>query len=84
MLLGGKRIFALHGHTRQVKYGLQMLAEAAKEKQADLVLYGHTHMPKVDYIDGIYYLCPGSIRQGSYGLADITDSGEIACWTANL
>lgn len=84
VLLGGKRIFALHGHTRQVKYGLQMLEEAAKAKQADLVLYGHTHIPKVDYIDGIYYLCPGSIRQGAYGLADITDNGEIACWTANL
>ena len=35
VLLGGKRIFALHGHTRQVKHGLQTLAEAAKAKQAD-------------------------------------------------
>lgn len=82
--LGGKRIFALHGHTRCVKYGLEELAEAAKAKQADLVLYGHTHVPQHDCIDGVDYLCPGSIRAGDYGLVDITDSGQIACWTAKL
>lgn len=82
--LGGKRIFALHGHTRQVKYGLQMLKEVAIEKQVNIVLYGHTHVPKVEYTGGIYYMCPGSIRSGSYGIVDITDKGEIACFTAKL
>lgn len=82
--LGGKRIFALHGHTRFVKHGLQGLLDAVQENQADIVLYGHTHIPKVDYIDGVYYMCPGSIRQGSYGIVEITDRGEIACFTANL
>lgn len=84
VLLGGKRIFALHGHTRFVKYGLQSLADAAKEKQADLVLYGHTHIPRHDCIDSMEFLCPGSIRAGDYGLVDITDNGQIACWTAKL
>lgn len=82
--LGGKRIFALHGHTRYVKHGLQMLKEAAVQKHADIVLYGHTHIPKVEYEDGVYYMCPGSIRSGSYGIVDITDKGEVACFTANL
>lgn len=82
--LGGKRIFALHGHTQMVKHGMQMLQETAEAKQADLVLYGHTHIPKVEYKNGIYYLCPGSIRQGAYGLVDITDDGSLACWTAVL
>ncbi len=82
--LYGKRIFALHGHTRFVKYGLQGLLDAVRENQADIVLYGHTHIPKVDYADGVYYMCPGSIRQGSYGIVEITQQGEIACFTASL
>lgn len=84
VLLGGKRIFALHGHTRFVKHGLEALTDAAKEKHADLVLYGHTHTPRYDCIDGMDFLCPGSIRAGDYGLVDITDNGQIACWTAKL
>ncbi len=82
--LGGKRFFALHGHTRFVKHGLQALLEAAQEKNADIAIYGHTHIPRVDYVDGIYLLCPGSIRQGAYGIVDITDKGEIFCFTASL
>lgn len=82
--LGGKRFFALHGHTRAVKSGLQMLSEAAHEKNADIVLYGHTHIPRAERIDGIWFLCPGSIRNGAYGIADITDKGEVLCFTANL
>lgn len=82
--LGGKRIFALHGHTRFVKHGLQDLMAAAKEQQADVAVYGHTHTARVDYVDGIYYLCPGSIRAGEYGIIDIPPTGGIACFTAKL
>lgn len=82
--LSGKRFFALHGHTRFVKYGMEALLDAAHEKEADIVLYGHTHIPRAERIDGIYFLCPGSIRDGSYGIVDITDKGEVLCFTANL
>ena len=82
--LGGKRIFALHGHTRLVKYGLQDLVSEAKARKADVAIYGHTHVARVDYIDGIYFMCPGSVRGGDYGMIDITDKGEIACLTASL
>ena len=82
--LGGKRIFALHGHTRLVKYGLQDLVSEAKARKANVAIYGHTHIARVDYIDGIYFMCPGSVRGGDYGMIDITDKGEIACLTASL
>ena len=32
-----------------------------EQHPADLALYGHTHQPKVDSLDGCLYLCPGSI-----------------------
>ena len=80
---GGKTVFILHGHTRGVKHGTEELLCAAKEKCADIVLYGHTHIPKSEYIDNMYVMCPGSIRDGSYGIVDITDNG-ILCYTADL
>ncbi len=84
VLLGGKRILALHGHTRFVKHGFEMLEEEAERLHADLVLHGHTHIPRTAYKNGIYYLCPGSVHAGDYGMADITDKGEILCITAKL
>lgn len=78
-----KTVFILHGHTRGVKHGAEELLCAAKEKCADIVLYGHTHIPKSEYIDNMYVMCPGSIRDGSYGIVDITDNG-ILCYTADL
>lgn len=82
--LGGKRILALHGHTRYVKYDMQGLIDAAREQKADIVLYGHTHVPKIERIDGVYYMCPGSVRGGAYGMLDITDKGEIMCIEAKV
>lgn len=82
-VLGGKTIYALHGHTKFVKYGTERLIEAAKKRRADVVLYGHTHKAKAFYEEGLYLLCPGSIRNGDYGLVDITEGG-VFCGTANL
>ncbi len=82
--LFGKRIFALHGHTRFVKHGFSMLEEEAASRRADLVLYGHTHVPRTAYENGVHYLCPGSVHAGDYGLVDITDDGQIICITAKL
>ena len=31
------------------------------------MLYGHTHVPRIDYIAGRYYLNPGSLRQPAEG-----------------
>lgn len=79
LLLGGKRIFACHGHTYGVKHSLSALMEQAARCQADVVLFGHTHMPLEQYQDGVYYLNPGSLRYtGSYGIVDITPAGIVA------
>ncbi len=39
----GKRIFATHGYAQYVKQGLTSLYFAAREKNADIALFGHTH-----------------------------------------
>ena len=47
--LEGYKILIMHGHTRSVKYGINEAATCAAESGADLLLYGHTHLP-VNYV----------------------------------
>lgn len=58
--LAGKKIFITHGHQYNVKYNLQNLFYRASELAADIVIYGHTHMSNIEYIDNICFLNPGS------------------------
>ncbi len=78
--LGGKRIIFTHGHNFSVKSGTTILQAMTKKAGADIVLYGHTHIAKISYEDGIYLINPGSIahsREGnnSYAVIDIEESG---------
>ena len=49
----GFRFFALHGHTRGVKSGTDRAIYAAMSREADVLLYGHTHIPEERYIPEI-------------------------------
>lgn len=73
------KIFYTHGHKYNVKYGLYDLAQEARRRQADVVLFGHTHVPYADYDDGLYLMNPGSLStyDGSYGLLDLTPQGIV-------
>lgn len=83
--LGGVRILMMHGHTRGVKYGGMNAYYAAREMGADVLLYGHTHRPTVDYDGTLYTMNPGSIRYtGTYGVLMI-ENGKVAdCGTRCL
>ena len=67
--LDGFRVLMLHGHTKNVKHGTGVLEYYAREKEVDLVLYGHTHSRDIRRIDGekrFYIFNPGSIGASSY------------------
>lgn len=80
----GVSFYALHGHTRGVKFSMTNALYAAEEKGADVILFGHTHKPVDTYIpQGEYNLSkpvhvfnPGSLASYSYGLCIIQD-GEF-------
>lgn len=74
----GVRIYITHGHKEHVKYGNEILLQKAKMYNCSLVLYGHTHRAKYEYVDGIHLFCPGALKYEEYGVADITDNG-IMC-----
>lgn len=83
LLLGGKRILAVHGHLLHVKYGLYEAMQVAKDRGVDILLHGHTHQAYTDYRDGLYMMCPGALCSEEYGFIDITDGG-VLCRTWHL
>lgn len=79
--LGGVRILAMHGHTRSVKSGIDGAMLAAEQKEADILLFGHTHSPINKYFpEGreyeygklskpLYVFNPGSLQRSEDGRA---------------
>ncbi len=70
----GKLIFAAHGHVYNVKSGYTRICYAAMEADADILLFGHTHIPHRDTGLGMEIMNPGSIGRGarpSYGIINI-------------
>lgn len=71
----GVRIYATHGYVEKVKYGTELLKQYAKDNNAAIALYGHTHLADTTYSDGIWIVNPGSIRMGEYAVIDIEPNG---------
>lgn len=78
----GKRIFCCHGHRYGVNFGIETLVGAAVKNECSIALYGHTHVPKIETLNGVQIMNPGSLtlpRGGSertFGVIEISDSGE--------
>ena len=84
-LLSGKKIYALHGHTKGVKYSTDLLQREAANNGADVIVYGHTHIPRVEYMSGVYFMCPGAAYRGEYGIIDVDEKTQtVLCYTVNL
>lgn len=69
----GVRFYACHGHAWHVKYGLDRLWYAARECEAQVALYGHTHRADVELERGMYLVNPGAVCERYRGIpyADI-------------
>jgi putative phosphoesterase len=55
----GRSFFLSHGHLSGVSQDLSILASVAQG--ADAALYGHTHVPGWEEINGVLVLNPGSV-----------------------
>ena len=65
------KIFYCHGHAYGVRSERLSLALEAKRRGCRLALYGHTHLPRIEEIEGVTLVNPGSLRKnvgegGSY------------------
>lgn len=77
-------IFMTHGHEYLVGSGLSKLYDSAVACGAELVVYGHTHVPHIERRGSLTFLNPGSLTRArgmfgnSYAVVDIND-GEVEC-----
>lgn len=78
----GHRILLTHGHAYGVKGGLGALIASAERQEADLVLFGHTHLRHEEYLaereKPLRLFNPGSISlpwegKPSYGIVTLRD-----------
>lgn len=72
---GDKCIFLTHGHRYNVKSGVYSLYLAAREKGADICIFGHTHMKFKEAEGDVILFNPGSARK-SCGILEVCD-GEV-------
>lgn len=86
--IGNYKIFITHGHLFSVKESTVDLCRQASMLGADIVLYGHTHIPHLEYIKGgsswginkdITIFNPGSLDgyDGSFGNLSISKQGFL-------
>ncbi len=74
-VFSGVRTLLTHGHNYRVKHSLFRLALRAREAEAALVLYGHTHIPAVDMAQGALLVNPGALMNGRYAVVEFRETG---------
>lgn len=57
----GVRIMVSHGHEYGVKTGYQRIVYAAREKEAQVICFGHTHVPLISRQGGLLLINPGAL-----------------------
>ncbi|HEX3032814.1 MAG TPA: metallophosphoesterase [Bacillota bacterium] len=79
------KILLLHGHQYGVKGSLNSLVYRAQELGADIVVFGHTHIPEIEREDGILIFNPGSAARPrgasfypTYGILTLSEGGTYA------
>lgn len=83
-MIGGHHVFITHGHYYGIVMGVERLAREARERGADIVMYGHTHRPFFKEEKGLVVLNPGSIayprqleRRASYMLMEVDEEDKV-------
>lgn len=61
--INGNRVFLCHGHQYNVKSNLHTIFYRGKEIGADLVIFGHSHVPCYGKEEDMILLNPGSISE---------------------
>lgn len=81
--VGKYQVLITHGHYYYVAMGVEDLKKEALGRGMDIVMFGHTHRPLLDYSKGIVTLNPGSVsfprqegRRPSYALMELDQEGE--------
>ena len=79
-VIEGKRFFMTHGHLFGVKTGKTRVIESAVNRNADVLLFGHTHVPHNSVARNLTIVNPGNIGEGgkTYAVLEIKN-GTVVC-----
>ncbi len=88
LFLEGVKILMVHGHKQSVKSSLLGLSLYAREKEANVALFGHTHIPTEQYHQNVLLYNPGSLGEprglpSTVGLITV-DQGAVRISTIKL
>ena len=82
--IGKYKVLITHGHYYYVSAGLEDIKKEARGRGMDIVMFGHTHRPVLEVIDGILAINPGSLsyprqmgRRPSYVVLETDEDGNI-------
>ena len=88
-LLGKYRVWLTHGHNYYVSMENNTIKKEAVAKRMNIVMYGHSHRPVVEYENDIIAVNPGSLtyprqegKRPSYVIMELDKKG-IAHFTIN-
>lgn len=77
-----KKICVMHGYGHPDKL-VDILKNEFFAKKPDIIIFGHSHVPKNEYIEGVLFFNPGSVTDTvyapyrSYGIIEINKDGPI-------
>ena len=81
--IGSYRVLITHGHYYYVSAGIADIEREAAAQGYDIVMFGHTHRPVIDYTRDVIALNPGSLsyprqegRRPSYIVMDLDKNGK--------
>ena len=81
--LGKYRTLITHGHYYYVGMGIENIRKEAEARSFDVVMFGHTHRPVLEYGERVITLNPGSIsyprqegRMPSYIVMNMEEMGD--------
>lgn len=60
VIAGGIKIFCCHGHRYAIHTTLELLAGKARSEGCAVALYGHSHVFKSEFVNGVLVMNPGS------------------------
>lgn len=81
--IGKYKILLTHGHNYYVSSDIRVLCRKARAQGMDIVMYGHTHYPRLEECEGVMAVNPGSLsyprqqgRRPSYMIMETDEKGE--------
>ena len=81
--LGKYKVLITHGHYYYVNTGIEDIKKEAEGRGCDIVMFGHTHRPLIDYGKNVIALNPGSLsyprqegKRPSYIMMETDSKGD--------